>query len=656
MFTSRKYAGVSKPDLFCHRATLATDDAQTVLGPPTADGRNDDDDNGRKSFDYIICGGGTAGCVLASRLSEDPNVKVLVVEAGESDQKQLMSRIPAGWGNLWKTPAEWNFETVPQEHCDGRTMYQPRGKMLGGCSSINAQCYQHCSPSDYDDWEKKGAKGWAWRDLKPYFAKAENHTPNPEHCIDQSKRGKGGDWQTSYPPTNEITQAFIQAAPSIGIPSNPDLNDELNTTGVTRFQATVDAKGQRSSTSAAYLTPKVFARPNLSILTGTTCTKLLLVDVDPDAGDGNDGDDKTKCVGVELGQTASSDGPRWHAFATRDVVVSLGSFGSPQLLQCSGIGAKETLARAGVECRVELDAVGKGLRDHVLAITTFKANKGTSLQYLTNPIKTLPSLARWLYNGTGPLSTNLAEAGAFLRSEDVERDGSVVVGDPARRGEGKTETTETARVVRKGETNCSGDKSPDLEIINAPLYYVNHALTPPPVASDDYFTLASTVLRPFSRGTVEILSGSTFDKPRIDPNYFADERDVKVCLAGLHVIRKLIETSPLSSYVSDPVAPATMSRSEFLNASDEDLVEHVVKKYAETIYHPMSTCRMGSLESPSGEGSVCDETLKVRKVRRLRVCDASVFPDSVSGHPVAAVVAVAERFADMLKQEMGSLV
>ncbi|GAA5941256.1 hypothetical protein JCM1841_003612 [Sporobolomyces salmonicolor] len=616
--TAPKFAGLSKPALFCDPATLPSESASETMGAPA----------GEKSFDYVICGGGTAGCVLASRLSEDPSVSVLLIEAGESDQKQLMSRIPAGWGNLWKTPAEWNFETVPQTHCDGRQLYQPRGKMLGGCSSINAQCYQHCSPSDYDLWESLGATGWSWNALKPYFAKAETYTPNPEHKIDESKRGKGGEWMTSYPPTNEITASFVETGPKVGIPANADLNIETNTTGITRFQAHIDSSGQRSSTSAAYLTKRVFTRPNLSILTATTCTRLILTPISTG----------TKCTGVELAQAASPSSQRWIAHAKKEVIVSLGSFGSPQLLLCSGVGRKETLAKAGVEQKVELNGVGEGLRDHILAICSFKAKKGTSLQYLTNPIKTLPHLAKWLYNGKGALATNLAEAGAFLRSDDIEADGTV---SPVGQGHG-------TGVVPKGKTNASGPTSPDLEIINAPLWYVNHALAPVPDASADYFTLASTIIRPYSRGTVTISSGSTFDKPLIDPKYFSDERDMQVCLAGVHLIRRLAQTAPLSQYLLGPAAPA-MTQEEWDTASDEELIKHI-RGHAETIYHPMSTCKIGS----KADDGVVDADLKVHGIAGLRVCDASIFPDSVSGHPVAAVVAVAEKFADMLKAEYAS--
>ncbi|GAA5943560.1 hypothetical protein JCM10213_008904 [Rhodosporidiobolus nylandii] len=625
-FRSTPFAGVSKPDLFCERSTLASTSPPDVLAA-SASGKV-----GTKEFDYVICGGGTAGCVLASRLSEDPNVTVLLIEAGESDQKQLFSKVPAGWGNLWKTPAEWNYSTIPQPTLDGRELYQPRGKMLGGCSAINAQIYQHCSPEDYDLWVERGATGWGYSDLKPYFAKAEGFTPHPEHTVDESLRNKDGVWKISYPPTNETTKAFIQSGPKVGIPHNPDLNVETNTSGITRFAAHVTSKGQRSSTSAAYLTQPVFSRKNLSILTRTTCTRLLL---------SSSGADK-KVHGVELALTPAAgaipSSERWVARARREVIVSQGSFGSPQLLLASGIGRKETLAKAGVEQQVQNDGVGEGLKDHVLSTIAFRTKKGTSLEFLKSPVKTLPSLIRWLANGTGPLGSNLAEGGAFLRSNTIERDGSVCApGQVAKNGAVK-------------EVNASGKTSADLEIINAPLYYVHHGIEAPAShLGSDFFTLAPTLIKAFSSGRVSIKSGDVLaDGPVIDPAYYSDERDLDVALAGIHLVRKLSQTAPLSDYILGVAAPE-MSLDEWASASDERLLKHIKAK-SDTIYHPMSTCQIG----PKDKGGVVDPSLRVYGLTNLRVCDASVFPDSVSGHPVAAVVAIAEKFADMLKAQYSS--
>ncbi|BGP35876.1 hypothetical protein JCM10296v2_007728 [Rhodotorula toruloides] len=604
-----RYAGISTPSTFCDRFVepeKGSSDARGMLG---------EGGEGEKVFDYVICGGGTAGCALASRLSEDPTLRILLIEAGESDQKLLFSRIPAGWPNLFKTPADYAPTTVPQPALHNRTLYQPRGKMLGGCSAMNAQCVQWCAPGDYERWEEKGATGWGWKNLEPYFRKAEGFVPDPSQPGIGSDRGTEGVWKSRHPgeaATNEITKAFVETGPKVGVPHNADLNRATNTSGITRFQAHIDSRGQRSSTSAAYLPSSVYTRPNLCILTRTTVERLVL------SAEG------TKCVGVVLAQEKNPKKGRFVARASRDVILSLGSFSTPQLLQCSGIGPRDTLEEAGVKCVVGNDGVGGGLKDHVLAGVFFEARRGSSWEWVKDPVKTLPSLIRWLATGTGPLSSNMAEAAAFLRSSDVSSSGEVVVQTP-----------------KEGERSGA-----DLEIITAPVWYLNHTLTPPPNTSGDYFTMASTVLHPHSSGSVKISSGSVWDMPLIDPGYLKDPRDVEVLLAGLRLIRRMSTTAPLSSYLLKPASPS-MTPEEFATASDEQLLEHA-RETAETIYHPMGSCKIG----PREEGGAIDPSLRVYGLSNVRVCDASVFPDTVSGHPVAAVIAVAEKFADMLKAEV----
>ncbi|GAA5943590.1 hypothetical protein JCM10213_008914 [Rhodosporidiobolus nylandii] len=620
----QRYAGVSKPDVSCDKATLPSSDPTAVVG----EGAKVNEAGEGKVFDYVICGGGTAGCVLASRLTEDPTVTVLLIEAGESDQKQLFSKVPAGWPNLWKTSADWDLSTTPQAQLNNRELYQPRGKMLGGCSAINAQIYQHCSPEDYDLWVERGATGWGYSDLKPYFAKAEGFTPHPEDTVDESLRNKDGVWKISYPPTNETTKAFIQSGPKVGIPHNPDLNVETNTSGITRFQTILDAHGQRSSTSAAYLTPSVFRRKNLSILTSTTCTRLLISPT-------SDTEGKLRIEGVELAQSSGSDSQRWIAKARREVILAQGTYGTPQLLLCSGIGGKETLDKAGVEQKLDLPGVGQALKEHLVTPVAFNVKKGTSLEWMKRPIMTLPALLRWQLFGTGSLTTNLAEGGAFLRSEDVDRDGRVIPG----KAEG---------VVPLGETNSSGPESADLELIAAPAYFQHHALVSPPEPTGDYGMLAPVMIRPFSTGSVSVQSGDVFDKPLIDMGAFADERDMKVILAGLHLVQRLSQTSPFKDFLLAVCEPS-LSLSEFAEASDEQLIEHI-REHTETLYHPTGTCKIGTLEN----GGVVDPSLRVHGISNLRICDASVFPETLSGHPQAAVVAVAEKFADMLKAELAA--
>ncbi|KAL8284019.1 hypothetical protein RQP46_005132 [Phenoliferia psychrophenolica] len=586
------HAGVANPVLFASPASTAHDDVAA------------------KSYDYIIAGGGTAGCILASRLSEDPAVSVLLIEAGDADTKQLMSKIPAGWGNLFKSPAEWGFETVPQENAAGRKLYQPRGKMLGGCSAINAQIYQQCSPEDYDHWEKNGAKGWGWDNLKPFFDKAAGVYPAQGKVLEKSDIEAQGFLRTSFPSANPISQAFVDSGPGVGIPTIVDFNTARSESnfGASCF-LTSASTGVRTTTSTAYLPPSTYqSRPNLSILTCTTVTRLLF---SPTSA--------TQCVGVQLGQKQGVDAPRWVAYAKKDVVVAMGAFASPQLLLVSGIGAREELKKVGVEVLREVKGVGKGLKDHILSTVSWEAPKGTSLQFLTNPVSTLPSLAKWLFNGTGALATNVC---FFLRSDAIPDQKSSVA---------------------KGATNASGPTAPDLEIICAPLYYQRHGLNKPPTTGgNDFFTLASIVLRPKSVGTVTLASSDMFDAPLIDPNYLSHELDRKVILEGIKLIRRLAQTEPLKAFLVKSVAPVGLD-----DLDDEGLMKHVSES-AETIYHPTSTCKIGKESS----GGVVDSDLRVHGIKGLRVCDASVFPDIVAGHPQAAVIAVAERFADLLKSSV----
>lgn len=555
------------------------------------------------SFDYVIAGGGTAGCALASRLSEDPGVTVLLIEAGDADTKQLMSRVPAGWGNLFKSPAEWGFETTPQAELNSRELYCPRGKMVGGTSAINAQILQHCSPEDYQQWEANGATGWGWKDLKPYFKKSECHT---ESTVPPTSRGIKGPFKTSLAPTNEITTAYVETGPQVGIPRVADFDVETPSggIGIARF-FTASFKGVRTTASTAYLPPSIHqTRKNLTVLTLTTVTRLLL-------------SSSGTCMGVEVGQTR--EGQRWDIYADREVIVSMGTYGSPQLLLASGIGRKTELKKVGVLCAKELDGVGQGLQDHLLVTINWEAKRNTSLQFLTNPVSTLPHLVRWLYNGTGPLGTNLAEAAAFVRSDNI----------PGR-----------SSSVPKGASNASGPTSPDIEIINAPLYYSHHGIEKAPKPNADYFTLAPIILKPKSEGTVSLRSSDMFDAPAIDPKFLTNELDRRVLLEGMKVARDFSRAEPLKNYLLEAVSPMN-----FDTADDEALLAHA-RASCEHIYHPTSTCRIGK----ESEGGVVDNNLRVHGIKGLRVCDASVFPSICSGHPVGAILAVAERAADLIKQ------
>lgn len=243
-----------------------------------------------------MVGGGTAGCVLANRLSEDPRIRVLLVEAGGRHDTQLFTKIPVAFGKLFKTAVDWAYETVPQSNLQSRELYWPRGKMLGGCSSINAMMYQHSSPSDFDQWEQKGAKGWSYRDLYPYFMKSEKYTPHilyPEVKVEE--RGDKGLWKTSYSYVAPICKAFIEAAQQVGIKYNPDINTPRGSLGVTKFVTSIDSKGQRSSSATAYLSKEVLSRNNLMVLINTTTTRILFSH-----------ESRPKASGIEVANDANS--------------------------------------------------------------------------------------------------------------------------------------------------------------------------------------------------------------------------------------------------------------------------------------------------------------------------------------------------------------
>ncbi|KAK4704033.1 hypothetical protein P7C70_g2180, partial [Phenoliferia sp. Uapishka_3] len=444
--------------------------------------------------------------------------------------------------------------------------------MVGGTSAINAQIYQHCSPDDYALWEANGAKGWGWEDLKPYFRKSELHTPNPTQTLtavvrtafferppdDVSRipltqnRGLEGLLRTSCPPTNVLTAAFVA-----------------------RMLCTSFA-GVRTTASTAYLPPSVFNnRPNLSILTNTTVNRVLLAE------------SSDTCIGVEVGQT--SGGPRFDIWLEPlgEVIISMGAYGSPQLLQASGIGNKSELEAVGVKSEKELNGVGENLQDHSLVTIVWEAQKGTSLQFLSNPVATV------------------AEGAAFVRSDNLPG--------------GRTSS------VAKGESNASGPNAPDIEIVDAPLYYVHHGVEKAPVPNADYLTLAPICLRPKSVGTVKLRSSNMFDAPLIDPQFLSHELDRRA--------------EPLKSLLGKSVSPPN-----FETLDDEGLLAHL-RATAQHIYHPVGTCKIGQ----ELEGGVVDNDLKVHGMKGLRVCDAAVFPSIVSGHPQAAIVAVAEKLSDMIK-------
>ncbi|KAJ7575280.1 GMC oxidoreductase [Mycena floridula] len=574
----------------------------------------------QKEYDYVICGGGTAGCVLASRLSENPETSVLLLEAGKSDQDHLFSRIPLTFARLFKSDADWDYETILQDGLGGRTSHCPRGKMLGGCSSINASVYHRCSPEDFDEWALAAGEGWGYKSLKKYFHKSEHYIPSPNHPhVDKSLHSDSGPWFTSHCESAPVNGRIIKACMEAGVPRSYDFNTDAGTIGVSHFVGTVDPSGQRSSTSAAYLTKQVLSRPNLTVATSVMVEKILLEQQD---------DGYVRAVGVVL--STSRDGVQYSARAKKEVVLSAGVIGSPQILMLSGLGPREELERHGITPVCILPQVGKSLQDHFSTGTlNLRAKPGMTWDHLHNPLPGLLAFMRWFLTGGGPLAGVGTQVALFARSDDNRL--------KINRHDNRSTLLDVT----------SGPNSPDIEIVIAPFLAVNNGKTK--TAGQWGLTTAAVLLKPLSEGSLTLTSPSVYDHPIIDPGYLSHKNDLPVLIKATRLILEIAHSEPLLETLDLP-AETTMDNifwpgnrnSDSL--SDDDIAVWL-RKNGQSPWHLTSTAKMGK----SAADSVVDKDLRVHGVRGLRVVDASVFPKQLSGHPCAVVVAVAERASDMIK-------
>ncbi|WOS66062.1 GMC family oxidoreductase [Sinorhizobium fredii] len=547
-------------------------------------------------FDYIIVGGGSAGCLLANRLSRDPATRVLLLEAGRKDDYPWI-HIPVGYLYCIGNPrTDWLFKTQPDAGLNGRSLRYPRGKTLGGCSSINGMIYMRGQARDYDGWAAAtGDDAWSWENSLPDFKAHEDHYRLDGGADPQTggnsrfsdMHGHGGEWRVEKQRLKwEILESFAEAAVQAGIPRSDDFNSGDNE-GVGYFEVN-QRSGWRWNTSKAFLRPAK-TRPNLSIWTQSHAEKLMLE---------TDASGRTRCAGVVL----SRRGQRVEVRAKKEVILSAGAIGSPHILQLSGIGPAHLLKRHGIEVVHDLPGVGENLQDHLQIRAVYKVGNAKTLNTLANSLmgKAMIGL-EYALRRSGPMSMAPSQLGAFTRSDAAQ-----------------------------AHANLEFHVQPlSLDAFGEPLHRI------------PAFTASVCNLNPTSVGTVRLRSGKASDAPAIAPNYLSTEDDRRIAADSIRQIRRIVTQPALAKYRPEEWKPGPQFQ------SDEELAK-LAGDIANTIFHPVGTTKMGRDDDPT---AVVDSRLRVRGIAGLRVVDAGIMPRITSGNTNAPTLMIAEKTARWIVEE-----
>eukprot|EP00871_Galdieria_phlegrea_P005783 jgi/Galph1/692/GphlegSOOS_G5460.1 len=567
---------------------------------------NDPSFSRSREFDYVIVGGGAAGCVLASRLSASKKASVLLLEAGKEDDNFYL-HVPMGFPFLIGSELDWKFSSETEERLLNRLIVLPRGKVLGGSHAISVMLYLRGAAQDYIEWEESGAQGWGPDDVLPYFIKSESRIG----YSNSRYHGKDGPLQVSdLPSPNEMTHAFVVAAQAADIAPNYDFNDwSRSQEGVGFFQVT-QMDGKRVSPATAYLHP-VRGRRNLHVETQRFVEKILF---------SREPGDVPRAIGVSYINTY---GKRERAIAKKEVIVSAGTYGTPKLLMLSGLGPPNLLSSLNIPVLVPLDGIGSNLQDHPAVMLSCespnpkKDKLKSHLYYTERTGKDLRVVLQWFLSGKGPLTSTLCEAGAFLKTD-------------------------------------AQYSQPDLQLRFIPLF----SEPDPYFALDDYaskgthlrnqsnrtsgFSIQSVCIRPKSRGNIRLRSTDPMDSLIIESGWYSCEEDLQTLLKGIQISQKIAQTSPLSSYFGQQCFPSPDLMKE------KDLVRYILST-SHTANASVGTCRMGN-----DKDAVVDSQLKVIGVNHLRIVDASVMPTIPGGQTGAPTMMIAEKAADMILKELVS--